>query len=140
MIKLSIVTPTFNRYKEIQKNIKSVKNQTYRNKEHIIVDNMSDDGTYKIIENYKKRADYPVVYIREPDKGIYNAMNKGIKAAKGQWIHILNSDDYYYNNKTLENVFKKNLKSYDIIACSIIRINLNNSIKDSLGFLNILNQ
>jgi glycosyltransferase involved in cell wall biosynthesis len=120
MIKLSIVTPTFNRREELKNNIASVLVQTFANIEHIIIDNMSNDGTEDLINNYIKEAPYPVIYIREPDHGIYNAMNKGIQRASGKWIHILNSDDCYDSSVALQKIFQKNVDEYEIIANGII--------------------
>ena len=118
--KISIVTPTFNRVKELKCNFDSVAKQTYKNKEHLIIDNLSSDGTEELIKKYKTEVSYPVVYIREKDFGIYNAMNKGIKNASGEWIHILNSDDYYYSNDSLAIFFSEPVEAFDIIAYSIM--------------------
>jgi len=120
MIKLSIVTPTFNNIGGLRKNIGSILNQSFKNIEHIIVDNLSDDGTEELINNYKSGAPYQVIYLREKDNGIYNAMNKGIKVAEGEWIHILNSDDFYASEKSLELFFKVDISVYDIIANPIL--------------------
>ncbi|MBA7476352.1 hypothetical protein ES707_11737 [subsurface metagenome] len=120
MIKISIITPTYNNIEKLKDNINSVFNQLYKNIEHIIVDNKSNDSTDILIEDYKKKAKYPVVYIREKDSGIYNAMNKGIKIAKGEWIHILNADDCYYSNESLKLFIQGDIPKYDIIANSII--------------------
>ncbi|GAI64996.1 unnamed protein product, partial [marine sediment metagenome] len=68
------------------RNLESVSSQNFKNKEHIIIDNLSNDGTEDLIKNYKTNVTYPVIYIREKDFGIYNAMNKGIRIAKGDWI------------------------------------------------------
>jgi len=118
--KISIITPTFNRIKGLLKNIESVSEQTYVNKEHIIIDNLSDDGTQELVEKYMSEVSYHVVYIREQDFGIYSAMNKGIKVARGEWIHILNSDDYYVSGKSLELFFKEDISGFDIIAHPIL--------------------
>ena len=98
--KISIITICFNSESTIRKTINSVINQTYENIEYIIVDGGSTDSTPKIINEYREFIDY---FISEPDKGIYDAMNKGIKISTGQWIHLLNSDDYYFNEDTLKN-------------------------------------
>ena len=107
---ISIITPTFNSERTIEKNAKSVINQTYKNFEHIIIDNQSKDNTISIINKiYKEnnRAD-ALHIISEPDKGIADAFNKGIKNAKGEIIAILNSDDRYFNN----NVFQKVIEAF----------------------------
>lgn len=124
MVTLSIITPTFNRYETLVRTIRSVSEQTFTSLEHIIIDNMSNDGTEELIKKYISKANYPVAYIREKDTGIYNAMNKGIKKAKGEWIHILNSDDYFASNDVLEKVFFRDyLSQYDIITNQIIQKN-----------------
>jgi len=118
---LSIITPTFNRAYELNNNLSSVSSQSFKNIEHIIIDNLSTNGTKQIIEDYKNSVSYPVIYVREKDSGISNAMNKGIKISQGIWIHILNSDDYFYSNSCLEEIFKlDNLHQYNVLACSII--------------------
>ena len=120
MIKLSIVTPTFNRAHKLERNLDSVLSQTDNKIEHIIIDNLSDDDTPKIVEAYKKKASYPVIYIRKRDSGPYNAMNKGIKRARGEWIHILNSDDAYYSEKSIEYIVDKKNDQYDLLCGSIV--------------------
>lgn len=98
---LTIVTVVFNNIKTLERTIQSVLSQTYKNIEYIIIDGGSTDGTLEIIKKYADRLAY---WVSESDKGTYDAMNKGIRLAKGKWIHILNSDDYYVNNKVLERV------------------------------------
>lgn len=96
---ISVITVVFNNKETLEQAILSVLNQTYKNIEYIIVDGGSFDGTLDIIKKYNGRVDY---WVSEPDKGIYNAMNKGIALAKGDWLHILNSDDYYFSDDVLE--------------------------------------
>ncbi len=115
----SIVTPTFNRVSYLPALFESVKAQHMRLIEHIIVDNMSSDNTPELVEEYRSAVPYPVVYIREQDHGIYNAMNKGITAARGTWVHILNSDDCYAEADVLSQVFTHDAELYDAIACAI---------------------
>jgi len=134
MIKLSIVTATYNRIEELKKNIKSVAAQSFKDKEHIVIDALSTDGTDKLISDYKKEVDYPVIYIREKDKGTYDAFNKGIKIASGEWIHILNSDDYYFNNENLGTILKGDYKNIDVLACAILVKNIDTNCND--GSLN----
>lgn len=118
--KLSIITVTYNRAKYLVNALCSVKEQTFMDKEHIIIDNMSSDNTQSIIRNYIKSVEYPVKYIREKDNGIYNAMNKGIMFAKGTWIHFLHSDDRYCNSYCLENIFYQEINKYDLVSYSIL--------------------
>jgi len=94
----SIITVSYNSEKTIERTIKSVLNQSYKNFEYIIIDGASTDKTNDIIENYKKHFKGSITHISEPDKGIYDAMNKGIALAKGKVIGLLNSDDYYFEN------------------------------------------
>lgn len=94
----SIITICYNSEKTIGKTIKSVLSQKFKNFEHIIIDGCSKDKTVDIIKNFK---DNRIKLISEPDKGIADAMNKGIKISKGNWIHILNSDDCYYSSSSL---------------------------------------
>ena len=101
--KISIITVSLNSVKTIKQTIESILSQDYSNIEYIIIDGGSTDGTVKVIESYSDKISY---YISEPDKGIYEGMNKGIKAATGDVIGILNSDDFYPNNFVLSNVVK----------------------------------
>ena len=95
---ISIITVCFNSAKTIRQTIESVLNQTYSNIEYIIVDGKSKDNTLEIIKEYEqcfsdKGISYR--YISEPDKSIYDALNKGIQLASGEWIGIIHSDDWY---------------------------------------------
>jgi glycosyltransferase involved in cell wall biosynthesis len=103
---ISIITPTFNSEKTIKKNVKSIINQTYKNFEHIIIDNQSKDNTIGIINKIYEENNMlgALRIISEPDKGIADAFNKGIKNAKGEIIGILNSDDRYFNDNVFQRV------------------------------------
>ena len=117
--KISIITVTKNSEKYLEKNILSVHNQRYKNYEHIIIDGKSTDKTIEIINKHKKKIKY---FISEKDKGLYDAMNKGIKKSTGDIIGILNSDDVYYK-KTLNIVnkyFNKN-KRLDFLFGSVFK-------------------
>ena len=98
-MKISIITVSFNAESTIADTIQSIAGQTYRDIEHIVVDGGSVDGTVKII---KKLNDGISHWISEPDQGIYDAMNKGIKIASGAIIGFLNADDVYFDTDVLD--------------------------------------
>jgi glycosyltransferase involved in cell wall biosynthesis len=100
----SIITVAYNSEKTIERTIKSVLSQSFKNFEYIIIDGGSKDKTNDIINQYKDKFEGRLTHISEPDKGIYDAMNKGIALSKGMLIGLLNSDDYYYDN-TLSMVY-----------------------------------
>ena len=102
-MKISIITICFNSSKTIEKTFQSIKNQLYQNIEYIVVDGGSSDDTLKIIKNYNSCISN---YISESDKGLYDAMNKGIALATGDIIGILNSDDVFSDVFVLENIAK----------------------------------
>lgn len=93
---ISIITVAFNSEKTIERTIKSVLKQSYSNFEYIIIDGGSTDKTNEIIAQNISKFKSSVIHISEPDKGIYDAMNKGISLASGKLIGLLNSDDYYF--------------------------------------------
>lgn len=88
---VSVIICTFNSGEITRHAIESVLNNNYKNIECVVIDGASNDGTVDIIEEYTKHSNFK--YISEPDSGIYNAMNKGWKMAKGEWIHYLGADD-----------------------------------------------
>ena len=94
-IRVSIITVSYNSEKTIKRTIESVFAQTYKNIEYIIIDGKSTDNTISIVKEYENRFEGRMHWVSEPDKGIYDAMNKGIKMASGELVGILNSDDYY---------------------------------------------
>ncbi len=101
---ISIITPTSNSEKTIKRCIQSILSQHHQNYEHIVIDNRSSDRTVSIIsEMYQSAGLSGKLTIRsEPDSGVSDAFNKGIRLAKGDVIGILNSDDYFYNENSLE--------------------------------------
>jgi glycosyltransferase involved in cell wall biosynthesis len=98
---LTIITVSYNSSKYLERCIKSVLSQSYSNVEYIIIDGGSSDKTVDLIKKYEDKISF---WVSEPDQGIYDAMNKGIKQAKGEIIHFLNSDDYFVDNKVVEDV------------------------------------
>lgn len=100
-MKVSVITVCYNASNTIGKTIESVIHQTYRDIEYIIIDGNSIDGTQKLIERYK---DCIAFFSSEPDKNIYDAMNKGIRAATGELIFFLNADDYFENPAIIEKI------------------------------------
>ncbi|MBB4803653.1 glycosyltransferase involved in cell wall biosynthesis [Flavobacterium nitrogenifigens] len=101
--KISVITINFNNASGLQKTIESVINQSYTDFEYIVIDGGSGDGSKEVIEDYRNHFTYTV---SEKDNGIYNAMNKGIKVAKGDFVIFMNSGDLFYNENILENIAK----------------------------------
>ena len=102
--KISIIIVSLNTKVDFLKTLKSIKKQTYKNYEIVIVDGVSNDGTIKEIKKLKKKN---IKYIIEKDKGIYDAMNKGIKISKGKWLIFMNSGDNFINKNILKKISKK---------------------------------
>jgi len=102
MPKLSIVTINLNNKAGLQKTIESVFTQTFTDYEYIIIDGGSTDGSKELIEN---NANKFVYWVSEKDKGIFNAMNMGIKVADGDYLIFMNSGDYFFSEAVLQNVF-----------------------------------
>ena len=125
--KISIITVAFNSAKTIKDTIDSILSQDYDNIEYIIIDGGSTDGTVDIIKKYGDKIDY---FISEPDKGIYDGMNKGINAATGDIVGILNSDDFYPNNFVISNVAKTFLnQGCDAVYGDLVYVKQNDASK-----------
>jgi glycosyltransferase involved in cell wall biosynthesis len=99
---ITIVTVVYNGVDFLEETILSVIGQTYPNIDYVVIDGGSTDGTLEIIEKYQDKISY---WISEPDKGIYDAMNKGIHAAKGEWFNFLNAGDSFVNENILNDIF-----------------------------------
>lgn len=104
MMKISIITATWNSGKTIKDTIESILRQTYKDIEYLVIDGASKDNTMEIVRSYEPAFGGRMKYISEPDKGIYDAMNKGIAMATGDVIGILNSDDFYTSDTVLETI------------------------------------
>ncbi|MGN0822117.1 MAG: glycosyltransferase family 2 protein [Akkermansia sp.] len=103
--RVTVITATYNLVKEkreafFRRSVASVHSQTYADIEHLVIDGGSEDGTREILEEYAAKG--WLQYISEPDRGIYDAMNKGIKRASGKYIAFLNSDDYWHRDDGVE--------------------------------------
>ena len=124
-MKLSIITINYNNKAGLQKTIDSVVAQTWRDFEWIIIDGGSTDGSKELIEQYQQHFAY---WCSEPDKGVYNAMNKGIEKAKGEYMNFMNSGDIFYSKDTLEEVFARNTLNADMLYGDWVRIEKENNI------------
>jgi glycosyltransferase involved in cell wall biosynthesis len=109
--KVTIITVVFNSKNFLESTINSILQQTYRNIEYIIIDGGSTDGTIDIIKKYESQISY---WVSEPDKGIYDAMNKGIAVSKGDYLWFMNSGDHIYSADTLEKTVQGCKTSADI--------------------------
>lgn len=118
--KITIVTVVYNNFKQLEYTIKSVISQSYCNYEYIIIDGGSTDGTIDIIKKYSDHIGY---WISESDNGIYDAMNKAIKIATGDWICFMNSGDSFADSSVLSNIASHKIDGYDVIFGDTIVIN-----------------
>ena len=107
MIRISIVTITYNAARSLQRTLDSVRSQQYPHIEHLIIDGASKDDTVKIAEEYKKTSPHEVRIQSEPDKGLYDAMNKGLQKATGDYIVFLNAGDSLYAEDTIQTIAEK---------------------------------
>lgn len=128
---ISIITVSYNAVKTIEETIKSVIEQSYDNLEYIIIDGKSTDGTLNIIKKYKKYINY---WISEPDNGIYDAMNKGVKIATGNYLFFLGADDRILPN-VVSNIFNDLLDNKPKLICGniIYESNLNKRVKSNIS-------
>ncbi len=120
---ISIITVVFNGEETLQNTIDSIKKQTYNNLEHIIIDGNSKDSTISIIKKNKIKN-----WISEPDKGIYDAMNKGIAMAMGDYIWFINSGDEIMSDSTISDIFNNNPSDADIYYGETVMIDSNRKI------------
>lgn len=111
-MKLSIITINYNNVQGLEETINSVINQAYTDYEYIIIDGGSNDKSVDIIKKYIDKIDF---WVSEPDKGIYNAMNKGISHAHGEYCIFMNSGDCFYSQDSIRSIFKKDYQQ-DIIT------------------------
>ncbi len=127
--KVTMVTVTYNAQEYLEKTFQSVIEQDYPNTEYIIIDGASTDKTLNLIKKYENYIDY---WISEQDDGIYDAMNKGIEKATGEWINFMNAGDTFSSTNILKNVFEKETlkKNIDVLYGGV------NIVDESYNFIN----
>ena len=129
---ISVVTVVLNNVNLLEETILSIINQTYKNIEYLLIDGGSVDGTLKIIQKYEEEIDF---WVSEPDKGIYDAMNKALKIAKGDFLIFMNSGDILYSDDTLSR-FANSISNLDAIyygnAIYKDRLNKENSLRGGI--------
>jgi glycosyltransferase involved in cell wall biosynthesis len=132
-MKISIITASYNSEKYIKTAIESVLAQTYSDIEYIIVDGNSTDATVDIVKEYEPKFCGRLRWVSEADKGLYDAMNKGVRMATGEIVGILNSDDFYNHTDCLERVGqafeKENIDSCFADVCFVRAENLDKTIR-----------
>ncbi len=126
-MKVSIITAILNNKELIEDCINSVLNQPCQNIEYIVIDGGSTDGTLEIIKKYKDKISK---WISEPDKGIYDGLNKGIRLATGDIVGFLHTDDFYAHDKVIETVVS-NMEKYNVDSCygDLLYVDKNNTNK-----------
>jgi len=130
-MEISILTVVLNRSNEIKDSLESLKRQTFKNIEHIIIDGGSTDGTLDILKEYVNSINkFKTVLISEKDKGLYNALNKGIKLARGNIVGVLHAGDLFYDELVLERInkeFEENPK-LDVVYGDVLFFNAKGKI------------
>lgn len=121
--KISVITISYNNKEGLEKTIKSVISQDYKDFEYIVIDGGSNDGSKEVLEKYSGKLSH---WVSEPDKGVYHAMNKGIKASKGEYIVFVNSGDTY----TASHILNETAKHIDFTS-EIIYFELNYIFPDN---------
>lgn len=120
-MKFSVIIPTYNVSKKVSQALDSILGQTHNDYEVIIVDGASTDNTLEVIKNYRENFGRRLRWKSEADKGIYDAMNKGIDLARGEWLYFMGSDDSLYSNDVFEKISKEVRKNdLDVIYGSVM--------------------
>ena len=116
-IPVTVITVCRNHAKGLEKTIQSVESQTWQEKEYLVIDGASTDGTMEVIRQHEGSI---TQWISEPDLGIYDAMNKGVRLAQGQWIIFMNAGDTFASTDTLQRVFQEPQEA-DVIYGDVIK-------------------
>ncbi|WP_207429616.1 glycosyltransferase family 2 protein [Pedobacter sp. SYSU D00535] len=117
-MKLSIITINYNDADGLKKTFDSVFKQTFKDYEYIVIDGGSTDESVTLIRSKESLLSY---WVSEPDNGVFNAMNKGLLKARGEYVYMLNSGDYLYSSDALEKVFGEDLYNEDILTGDVYR-------------------
>ncbi len=110
--KLSIIIPSYNNADKLGTLLDSIQSQQFSNFEVLIIDGNSSDRTKELVKSYHSLVNY---FVSENDEGIYDAMNKGIQASKGEWLYFIGCDDTFYSQEALSNVFKHEAPSTSVL-------------------------
>lgn len=142
--KFTVVTVTYNAEQTLERTLQSVASQAYRKIEHLIVDGLSSDGTLSLIQEYAEdnsvcQNPHEIRFIREPDHGLYDAMNKAIDNASGDYLVFLNAGDKFHSSDTIEVLVKKLIASHtavtDIDQCPAVLYGETDLVNDEGNFL-----
>jgi len=134
----SIIIPTFNSEKTLQKCLDSIVNQSFSNYEVLIIDGGSIDNSLKIIEKYNDKR---FKITSESDNGIYDAMNKGITFSLGEWIYFLGSDDELYNENVLEKVYSRIINTnFHVVYGNVVSVRFNGIYAGEFDYGKLYNQ
>lgn len=137
---LTIVIPTFNSGETLNNALKSIVNQTIKDIEIVIIDSVSNDNTLEIVEKYKMELQN-INVVSEKDKGIYDAMNKGIIIAKGTWIYFMGSDDSLYESTTIEKFLRnEEIKKNEIVYGNVYSTRFNGSYDGLFTYSKLINK
>jgi len=138
MVRISIIIPTFNSAKTLSIALESILKQSFSDYEILIIDGLSTDNTIAIAENYQ---DTRIKLFSEKDKGIYDAMNKGIEYSKGEWLYFLGSDDKLYHSDILKDVFNEVEKNKcDVIYGDVYSTRFNGRHSGEYNYKKIFDQ
>lgn len=130
--KISVITIVYNRVNDIERTIKSVIQQSFRSIEYIIIDGASTDGTLDILNRYVANINY---LVSEKDAGIYDAMNKGMQLATGEFVLFMNAGDSFYNLDVLQNIFDEAPTNAEIIYGDTMFVDMQNK---ELGLMSMI--
>lgn len=116
-VKISVITVAYNACDVLEQTILSVIGQNYDNLEYIVIDGGSTDGSVDIIKKYDDKITY---WVSEPDKGIYDAMNKGVAVSTGEWVNFMNAGDVFYNKSVLSEIYFEKYNNFDVLYGAVL--------------------